>query len=79
MIDIEIIRKTPQLVKENIKKKYQDDKLPLVDDVISLDERVRRLKIEGDELRSSRNTISSEIGLLMREGKKDIAEENKKR
>lgn len=48
MIDIEIIRKTPQLVKENIKKKYQDDKLPLVDDVISLDERVRRLKIEGD-------------------------------
>lgn len=79
MIDIEIIRKTPQLVKENIKKKYQDDKLPLVDDVISLDERVRRLKIEGDELRSSRNTISSEIGLLMREGKKDIAEENKKK
>ena len=79
MIDIEIIRKTPQLVKENIKKKYQDDKLPLVDDVISLDERARRLKIEGDELRSSRNTISSEIGLLMREGKKDIAEENKKK
>ena len=79
MIDIEIIRKTPQLVKENIKKKYQDDKLPLVDDVISLDERVRGLKIEGDELRSSRNTISSEIGLLMREGKKDIAEENKKK
>ena len=79
MIDIEIIRKTPQLVKENIKKKYQDDKLPLVDDVISLDERVRRLKIKGDELRSSRNTISSEIGLLMREGKKDIAEENKKK
>ena len=79
MIDIEIIRKTPQLVKENIKKKYQDDKLPLVDEVISLDERARGLKIEGDELRSSRNTISSEIGLLMREGKKDIALENKKK
>ncbi len=79
MIDIEIIRKTPQLVKENIKKKYQYDKLPLVDEIISLDERARGLKIEGDKLRSSRNTISSEIGLLMREGKKDIALENKKR
>ena len=79
MIDIEIIRKTPQLVRENIKKKYQDDKLPLVDEIISLDERARGLKIEGDKLRSSRNTISSEIGLLMREGKKDIALENKKR
>ncbi len=79
MIDIEIIRKTPNIVKENIKKKYQDNKLPLVDEIISLDEKVRKLKIEGDTLRSSRNTISSEIGLFMREGKKDIAEENKKK
>ena len=79
MIDIEIIRKTPELVKENIKKKFQDKKLPLVDEILSLDEKVRKLKIEGDTLRQQRNTISSEIGTLMREGKKDIAEENKKK
>ena len=79
MIDIEIIRKTPNIVKENIKKKYQDNKLPLVDEIISLDEKARKLKIEGDTLRSSRNTISSEIGLFMREGKKEKAEENKKK
>lgn len=79
MIDIEIIRKTPELVKENIKKKFQDKKLPLVDEILSLDEKVRKLKIEGDTLRQQRNTISSEIGALMREGKKDVAEENKKK
>ena len=79
MIYIEIIRKTPELVKENIKKKFQDKKLPLVDEILSLDEKVRKLKIEGDTLRQQRNTISSEIGTLMREGKKDVAEENKKK
>ena len=79
MIDIEIIRKTPELVKENIKKKFQDKKLPLVDEILSLDEKVRKLKIEGDTLRQQRNTISSEIGTLIREGKKDVAEENKKK
>ena len=79
MIDIEIIRKKPELVKENIKKKFQDKKLPLVDEILSLDEKVRKLKIEGDTLRQQRNTISSEIGTLMREGKKDVAEENKKK
>ena len=79
MIDIEIIRKTPELVKENIKKKFQDKKLPLVDEILSLDEKVRKLKIEGDTLRQQRNTISSEIGTVMREGKKDAAEENKKK
>lgn len=79
MIDIEIIRKTPELVKENIKKKFQDKKLPLVDEILSLDEKVRKLKIEGDTLRQQRNTISSEIGTLMREGKKDAAEESKKK
>ena len=79
MIDIEIIRKTPELVKENIKKKFQDKKLPLVDEILSLDEKVRKLKIEGDTLRQQRNIISSEIGTLMREGKKDVAEENKKK
>ena len=79
MIDREIIRKPPELVKENIKKKFQDKKLPLVDEILSLDEKVRKLKIEGDTLRQQRNTISSEIGTLMREGKKDVAEENKKK
>jgi len=79
MIDIEIIRKTPELVKENIKKKFQDKKLPLVDEILSLDEKVRKLKIEGDTLRQQRNNISSEIGTLMRKGKKDVAEENKKK
>ena len=79
MIDIEIIRKTPELVKENIKKKFQDKKLPLVDEILSLDEKVRKLKIEGDTLRQQRNTISSEIGTLMREGKKDVVEESKKK
>jgi len=79
MIDIEIIRKTPELVKENIKKKFQDKKLPLVDEILSLDEKVRKLKIEGDTLRQQRNTISSEIGTVMREGKKDAAEESKKK
>lgn len=79
MIDIEIIRKTPELVKENIKKKFQDKKLPLVDEILSLDEKVRKLKIEGDTLRQQRNTISSEIGTVMREAKKDAAEESKKK
>lgn len=79
MIDIKLIRENPELVKENIKKKFQDKKLPLVDEILSLDEKVRKLKIEGDTLRQQRNTISSEIGTLMREGKKDVAEENKKK
>ena len=68
-----------ELVKENIKKKFQDKKLPLVDEILSLDEKVRKLKIEGDTLRQQRNTISSEIGTVMREGKKDAAEESKKK
>ena len=79
MIDIKLIRENKELVKENIKKKFQDKKLPLVDEILSLDEKVRKLKIEGDTLRQQRNTISSEIGTLMREGKKDVAEENKKK
>ncbi len=79
MIDIEIIRKTPELVKENIKKKFQDKKLPLVDEILVLDEKVRKLKIDGDTLRQQRNNISNEIGTLMREGKKEVAEESKKK
>ena len=77
MIDINLIRNNKELVKENIKKKFQDNKLPLVDEIISLDEKVRTLKIEGDNLRQERNTISSEIGFLMREKKIDEANSKK--
>ena len=73
MIDIKLLRTNPELVKENIKKKFQDEKLPLVDEVIELDERVRKLKAEGDELRSYKNKASSMIGQLMREKKIDEA------
>ena len=75
MIDINLIRNNPELVKENIKKKFQDNKIDYVDKVIKLDEKIRVLKKEGDELRSSRNSLSSQIGLLMRE--KNIEEANK--
>ena len=78
MIDINIIRETPDLVKENIKKKFQDDKLPLVDEVAELDKKAREAKVEADDLRNKRNVISKEIGKLMAEGKKDEAEEVKK-
>ena len=78
MIDINIIRKNPELVRENIRKKFQDKKLPLVDEIISLDEEVKKIKIEGDNLGEKRNKTSNEIGLLMREGKKEEAENNKK-
>ena len=74
MIDINIIRETPDLVKENIKKKFQDDKLPLVDEVAELDVKVRAAQTEADELRAKRNKISKEIGALMAQGKKEEAE-----
>ncbi len=79
MLDIKFVRANPDIVKENIKKKFQDEKLPLVDEVISLDQKIRQLKQEGDELRKERNTTSSKIGILMREKKLDEAEEKKKR
>ncbi len=74
MLDIKLIRENPELVKENIKKKFQDEKLPLVDEVIALDKEVRDAKGKGDTLRAERNRISKEIGLLMRDGKKEEAE-----
>ena len=77
MIDIKFLRENPEIVKENIKKKFQDYKLPLVDEVLELDKKSRELKLNGDELRASRNSLSSQIGNLMREGKKDEAEEIK--
>ena len=79
MIDIKFLRENPDKVKENIKKKFQDQKLPLVDEVIELDEKSRALKLEGDNLRSEKNTASSDIGKLMREKKADEAEKLKER
>ena len=73
MIDIKLIRENKELVKENIKKKFQDHKLPLVDEVYELDKEFRDVKQKGDELRALRNSKSSEIGSLMREGKKEEA------
>ena len=69
MIDINLIRTNKDLVKANIKKKFQDAKLPLVDEVEQLDKDVRALKLEGDNLRASRNTLSAQIGALMKEKK----------
>ena len=74
MLDIKFVRENPDLVKENIKKKFQDHKLAMVDEVLELDKKNRELKLKGDDLRSSRNSLSSQIGSLMREGKKDEAE-----
>ena len=78
MLDIKFVRENKEKVVENIKKKYQDEKIPLVDEVIELDEKVRSLKLEGDELRKNRNSISSEIGSLMRDKKVDEANAKKK-
>ena len=77
MIDIKFLREKPDAVKENIKKKFQDYKLVLVDEVLELDKKNRDAKLKGDELRSKRNSLSSEIGNLMRNGKKDEAEKIK--
>ena len=78
MIDIKLIRENPELVKENIKKKFQDQKLVLVDEVIELDKKSRELTLMCDELRMKRNSISKEIGNLMSKGQKDEAESKKK-
>ena len=74
MIDIKLLRENPDFVKENIKKKFQDEKLVLVDEVLELDEKLRQYKTDGDKLRSERNRTSKEIGALMGQGKKDEAE-----
>ena len=79
MLDIKFVRNNPDLVKENIKKKFQDEKLPLVDQAIAYDEEIRQAKTRGDELRNNRNVVSKQIGQLMKEGKKDEAEEVKKK
>ncbi len=78
MIDIKFLRENPDTVKENIKKKFQDHKLPLVDEVIELDAQARKTQQEADNLRAERNKLSKQIGALMGQGKKDEAEEVKK-
>ena len=78
MLDIKFVRENPDIVKENIKKKFQDAKLPLVDEVIELDKRNREIKNEVEDLRAKRNKISKQIGALMAQGKKKEAEEVKK-
>ena len=78
MIDIKLIRENRDLVKENIKNKFQDEKLPLVDEVYELDKRVREVQVKADGLKAEKNKLSGEIGKLMKEGKKDEAEGIKK-
>lgn len=73
MIDLKFLRENPEIVKQNIKNKFQDHKLPLVDEVIALDAQSRKAKQEADALRANRNTISKQIGALMSQGKKDEA------
>ena len=77
MIDIKFLRENPEAVKENIKKKFQDEKLPLVDEVIALDKESRQTQQEADDLRANRNKISKEIGALMKAGKREEAEAKK--
>ena len=79
MLDIKFVRENPEKVKENIKKKFQDKKLGLVDEVIALDVESRATQQEADSLRSNRKTISKQIGALMGQGKKEEAEELKKK
>ena len=77
MIDIKFLRENPEVVKENIKKKFQDEKLPMVDEVIALDAESRKTQQEADDLRAKRNKISKEIGALMAQGKREEAEAKK--
>ena len=74
MIDIKFLRENPDIVKDNIKKKFQDQKLILVDEVIELDIKNREAKLNGDNLRAERKSLSNQIGSLMKQGKKDEAD-----
>ena len=78
MIDIKLIRENKDLVKENIKKKFQDEKLPLVDEVFDLDKEVREVQVKVDGLKADKNKLSGQIGLLMKDGKKEEAEKIRK-
>ena len=79
MLDLKFVRENPEIVKQNIRNKFQDQKLPLVDEVIALDAENRRLKSEADTLRANRNKYSKMIGALMAQGKRDEAEETKRK
>lgn len=79
MIDIALIRENPELVRENIRKKFQEEKLPLVDEVLELDEKFRALKTKGDSLRAERNKVSKSIGGFFAKGQKEEAEKAKSR
>ena len=78
MLDIKFLRTNPDIVKQNIKNKFQDEKLPLVDKVIELDKEFRESKTRAEALRANRNKVSKQIGALMGQGKKDEAEAIKK-
>ena len=77
MLDINVVRKNPDLVKENMRKKFQNNKLNLVDEVVVLDTQYRQTKTKADDLRAQRNALSKKIGVLMGQGKKDEAETTK--
>ena len=77
MLDMKFVRENPDIVKENIRKKFKDSKLPLVDEVIALDTRKREANSRANDLRANRNKVSKEIGMLMGQGKRDEAEEKK--
>ena len=77
MLDIKFVRDNPEIVKQNIKNKFQDQKLPLVDEVIELDERNRKIKKEVESLRAEKNRLSKLIGGLMKDGKREEAENTK--
>ncbi len=79
MLDIKFVRENPEIVKENIRKKFQDKKLPLVDEVIELDKKQRDIRLKGDSLRAERNTLSSSIGAFMKEKKIDEANQMKQK
>ena len=79
MLDIKFVRENPDVVKQNIRNKFQDEKLPLVNEVIELDERSRELKTKGDSLRAEKNKLSKQIGACMAKGMKEDAEELKRR
>ena len=79
MIDIAILRENPEAVKENMRKKFQHDRLHLVDEAYALDKEYREALTKASELRAMRNSLSKEIGQFRREGKKDLAEENKRK
>ena len=78
MIDLKFLRENPEVVKQNIRNKFQDQKLPLVDEVIELDTQRRATQQQADDLKQKRNSISKQIGALMAQGKKEEAEEAKK-